>query len=319
MNESWIDWQPGLDNSSAVVGDEAERPFEVVFQTLLVLCLCNALYLTIVTSLYAVRCRHSRGFVRVCNVVNGGGASLLFLNVALVAAHSLLFPGSACYGVYVSDIAIGTIDRALVYLALWTRQDAVNGKTSRALRKITVERRLSKVVLAGIVLSSAAQIIVLTATPYNPGWIVCDVTATSDTSPLIRLLAPLVFSTWIVFQLLLLLLTLLPLLRHIRAPPARPARHGRFRHVVMRLCACALVCVACDALFVLVVRACTDVTKRYFDFVPLCYSLNATINLYASLLSYVNYRQRLWPLHLDHRGQSTIKKRTDVSTTNDLL
>ena len=270
-----------------------ETPSLYVINAFVYLCLLNAIYLTVVTVRHATKRPEGKKFARKCNFICAGASVLLCSELTLMFVHIAIFRTRAlCAGMYVSNVALGSLVRMIIYVGLWQRQEAVNRNKTDAADARRWRRYLSKFVLFGIVASSVTQTVTLSQWRHTE--LRGELCSKGQAPAALRQLTPYVFSTWILFQVLLLLLTVLPLVRYVRSSAEVRRSSGRIRTVIVRLSTCAAVCVAVDGVFLVVVRTCSA-ADEYFNFVPLCYCCNSAIHMYATIFSFANFRERLWP------------------------
>jgi len=283
---------------------------DTIISIFIVICLINAIYLSAVTCFYTASKREEKLFLKVCNYISATASTFLCSQLTLLVVHNIIFQSKRiCHQIYVTNIILGTCVRMMIYLGLWVRQNAINSSTLDISLK---EIYLSRVVLFGIIINSFFQIIVLSFIPHQtvPG-LVCQ--AQKAQYP-ISSLAPVTFSTWIILQLLLLALTLLPFINYLRSSLEIQRSFKKIKTVIIRLCLCAVVCIISDSIFLVIVKVIS--LGHGFSFVPLCYCCNSAINLYATIFSFVNYKQRLWPFRSPRTKTPSGSFATNCETQN---
>ena len=80
----------------------------------------------------------------------------------------------------------------------------------------------------------------------------------------------------------------------------------KLEKISIRLCLCTATCIATDFVFIGITIP-SSVPKNSYTFIPICDSINMVINILALLLSYADYKNRLFPFKTQNKSTKSIK------------
>lgn len=263
-----------------------------------------SMYLLIATLYYAVE-RHSaaKRLQRVCNVQCTCASFLLAVQTLLVEINVHKGETRALCALMSSvQNLIATATRALVFSGLWMRQNAVAGGGGG--RKPMTSSVLAAIVVTAIV--QGATRVVGSATSIVETTTGCFM---STPRPYVAVIASMVTASWSCIQFVLLRLTTRPLVRQIEVEKRMGRSAGRLRAVVIRLRACACVCILADLSFLVAFHVFRQID--HLNHLYLSSNYNLITYLLATLLSFIDYRQRIFPFCTDFSSSSSSPSHRD--------
>ncbi|XP_078483050.1 uncharacterized protein LOC144743353 [Ciona intestinalis] len=265
------------------------------------LILCSA-YLLVATIYYQKR--HAK---RKCcsNALFIAASVILLIESAWFETEVLQTSSTSlfCTAYYAINATSATLIRTLVYGVLWLRQKELYRNTVTHLHNKCVAI-MGKIILAGIVIFGVCQVAVLLVTPQIGTEHGC---VTSKPAPVVKILTPVVFTTYSLFQFLLLGLTLYPVVQHM-CGKAEQRNQRALEAVVVRLSVCTFVCVVCDISFMIATIKRNQ--SMPYNFIPIAFAFNSLINLFVSLCSFVDYEWRLCPFRPPRVTSTTVSSRS---------
>ena len=267
-----------------------------------------SVYLMIVTLFYY--CKHSLSQLRLIDWLICVTPVLVLVQCCWfeveisMTQHTTTF----CTVYTVINVGLATAIRTLIYSVLWIRQRSIYKGPLQNTN--TTATRISWITLGGILFFSLCQIIIFGFVSQKPVPGGCE---SEELSLALEVILPLVFTCTSMFQFILLGLTLYPVVKQLRERNIN-SRKGQLKTVAVRLCISTAVCFFVDILFIIILQL--KPADASISYLPICYAFNTLVNTIATLCSFANYRQRLWPFGKDNSGTAPQSRQGASSTAS---
>nr|CAB3263072.1 uncharacterized protein LOC100187425 [Phallusia mammillata] len=267
----------------------ASRPME---ETMIVILIIISAYFSIVAICYQFK--HGQANVKWTNRLCTICAVMLLTQscwFVIEVMNRNNVTDATCKAYVAVSLILLTFNKSFVYLVLWIRQYTFFKNPRLAQNASRTLFVISYITLAGILILPLCTLSFHLAMTSYATPVGC-VSKYEGAAVALRLANPVTYMLFALCQVVLLGLVLHPIVGHLRR---NNGDGSKIQQVVMRLCACTVICVTTDIGFLVFVSMIPKWASN--SFLPVVYSFNAVINTAALYVSFTDAMERFVPCY----------------------